>query len=79
MTKKLGERIQDINFWKFELQRGIDDMIAETDLLFAQKVKQCLNFFYLLTKVDHLLVLFFSPISYQLSINDHLSFNSELF
>ena len=38
VTKKLGERIHDINFWKFELQREIDDLIAETDLLFLQKV-----------------------------------------
>jgi len=38
VTKKLGERIHDINFWKFELQREIDDLIAETDLLFSQKV-----------------------------------------
>lgn len=39
VTKKLGERIHDINFWKFELQREIDDLIAETDLLFLQKVR----------------------------------------
>lgn len=38
VTKKLGERIHDINFWKFELQREIDDLIAETELLFLQKV-----------------------------------------
>ncbi|XP_039256784.2 tektin-4-like [Styela clava] len=39
VTKKLGERIHDINFWKFELQREIDDLIAETELLFQQKVR----------------------------------------
>lgn len=37
VTKKLGERIQDINFWKGELQREIQDMISETDLLLEQK------------------------------------------
>lgn len=37
VTKKLGERIQDINFWKFELEREIQDVISETDLLLAQK------------------------------------------
>lgn len=37
VTKKLGERIHDINFWKFELEREIQDVIAETDLLLAQK------------------------------------------
>ena len=37
VTKKLGERIQDINFWKFELEREIRDVIDETDLLLAQK------------------------------------------
>ena len=36
-TKKLGERLKDINFWKFELNREIQDMISETDLLLAQK------------------------------------------
>ncbi len=36
-TKKLAERLKDINFWKFELNREIQDMIAETDLLFDQK------------------------------------------
>ncbi|CAK8696159.1 unnamed protein product [Clavelina lepadiformis] len=39
VTKKLGERIHDINFWKYELQREINDVIAETDLLFQQKVR----------------------------------------
>ena len=36
-TKKLAERLKDINFWKFELQREVNDIIAETDLLLAQK------------------------------------------
>jgi len=36
-TKKLGERLKDINFWKFELERNINDVIAETDLLLEQK------------------------------------------
>lgn len=33
----MGERIQDINFWKFELEREIQDVISETDLLLSQK------------------------------------------
>lgn len=37
VTKKLGERLKDIEFWKFELEREIQDVIAETDLLLAQK------------------------------------------
>ncbi|XP_060074860.1 tektin-4-like [Ylistrum balloti] len=37
VTKKLGERIQDINFWKFELEREIRDVISETDVLLDQK------------------------------------------
>jgi len=37
VTKKLGERIQDINFWKFELEREIRDVIEETESLLAQK------------------------------------------
>ncbi|XP_064622368.1 tektin-4-like [Lineus longissimus] len=37
VTKKLGERLHDINFWKFELEREIQDVINETDLLLSQK------------------------------------------
>lgn len=37
VTKKLGERILDISFWKFELERVIQDLLAETDLLIALK------------------------------------------
>ena len=36
-TKKLAERLKDINFWQFELEREINDVIAETELLLAQK------------------------------------------
>ena len=36
-TKKLAERLQDINFWKSELNREINDVISETDLLLEQK------------------------------------------
>lgn len=38
-TKKLGERLHDIGFWKYELQREIEDMLAETDMLLAQQVR----------------------------------------
>ena len=37
VTKKLGERIQDINFWKTELEREIRDVIDETEVLLSQK------------------------------------------
>ncbi|XP_071963110.1 tektin-4-like [Antedon mediterranea] len=36
-TKKLAERLHDINFWKFSLNREIEEMIEETDLMCAQK------------------------------------------
>ncbi|XP_075421905.1 tektin-4 [Ascaphus truei] len=36
-TKKLGERLQDVNFWKCELGREIGDLAAETQLLLQQK------------------------------------------
>ena len=36
-TKKLAEREKDICFWKSELEREINDVIAETDLLIGQK------------------------------------------
>ncbi|XP_043834205.1 tektin-4 [Dromiciops gliroides] len=38
-TKKVGERLQDIHFWKSELQREIEDFITETDLLIGQKLR----------------------------------------
>ncbi|KAL8579400.1 hypothetical protein ACOMHN_026765 [Nucella lapillus] len=37
VTKKLGERCQDIDFWKSELNREIVDLREETDRLLAQK------------------------------------------
>ncbi|XP_069760693.1 tektin-4 isoform X2 [Narcine bancroftii] len=36
-TKKLGERLQDIFFWKSELQREIEDLLAETELLLERQ------------------------------------------
>lgn len=36
-TRHLGERLQDIHFWKSELQRHIEKLVAETDLLLQQK------------------------------------------
>ena len=36
-TKRLMERCTDIEAWKRELKSMIDDMISETDVLFAQK------------------------------------------
>lgn len=36
-TKRLAERLHDVNFWKTELNREIEDMIAETDLLVQEK------------------------------------------
>ncbi|XP_048351366.1 tektin-4 [Sphaerodactylus townsendi] len=38
-TTKVGERLQDIHFWKSELQREIEDLTAETDLMAAQKAR----------------------------------------
>ncbi|XP_050394478.1 tektin-4 [Patella vulgata] len=37
VTKKLNERVHDINFWKLEIEREITDVISETDLQLAQK------------------------------------------
>jgi tektin-4 len=36
-TKRLSERLHDVNFWKDELQREIEDIIAENDLLVKEK------------------------------------------
>uniref|UniRef100_A0A8C6Y9S6 Tektin n=1 Tax=Naja naja TaxID=35670 RepID=A0A8C6Y9S6_NAJNA len=38
-TAKVGQRLQDIHFWKSELQREIEDLVAETDQLAAQKLR----------------------------------------
>ncbi|XP_074052098.1 tektin-4 [Macrotis lagotis] len=38
-SRKAGERLQDIHFWKSELQREIEDLMAETDLMLAQKLR----------------------------------------
>lgn len=36
-TKRLKERLHDVNFWKNELNREIEDLIAETDVLVQEK------------------------------------------
>ncbi|NXT38655.1 TEKT4 protein, partial [Pelecanoides urinatrix] len=38
-TAALGQRLQDIHFWKSELQKVIEDLTAETGLLAAQKLR----------------------------------------
>ena len=38
-TKRLAERLHDINFWKQELKREIEDVISETDVLCSQKLR----------------------------------------
>ncbi|XP_038619266.1 tektin-4 isoform X1 [Tachyglossus aculeatus] len=38
-TKQLGERLQDLHFWKAELQREIEELTGETALLLAQKLR----------------------------------------
>jgi hypothetical protein len=36
-TKRLAERLHDVNFWKNELNREIEDLTAETDHLVQEK------------------------------------------
>ena len=36
-TKRISERLHDVNFWKTELNREIEDVTAETDLLVQEK------------------------------------------
>nr|XP_019611736.1 PREDICTED: tektin-4 isoform X1 [Rhinolophus sinicus] len=36
-TRKVGERLQELHCWKSELQHEVDQLVAETDLLLAQK------------------------------------------
>ncbi|KAM6972508.1 LOW QUALITY PROTEIN: tektin-4 [Aplochiton taeniatus] len=42
-TRHLGERLQDIHFWKSELQRHIEQLIVETDLLLSQRREKALH------------------------------------
>ena len=44
VTEKLGERIQDVNYWKFELERGIQDITSEIILLFWSLTISCALF-----------------------------------
>jgi len=37
VTERLGERLQNINLWKFELEKAIRDMTAEIELLTVEK------------------------------------------
>ena len=36
-TKRIAERLHDVNFWKTELHRAIDDITDETDILVKEK------------------------------------------
>ena len=36
-VKRLGERLKDLHFWKYEVEREINDMTIETDDLLAMK------------------------------------------
>lgn len=38
-TKHLGDRLQDIHFWRSELERHIEKLEAETDLVLAEKLR----------------------------------------
>ncbi|XP_006104986.1 tektin-4 [Myotis yumanensis] len=38
-TRKVGERLQDMHCWKSELQREVGELVAETDLMLAQKLR----------------------------------------
>ena len=37
VTERLGERLQNINLWKFELEKTIKDLTAEIELLVVEK------------------------------------------
>ena len=39
MTERLGNRVQDISYWKFELERSIQDISAENDLM-VQEIRR---------------------------------------
>ncbi|XP_004705845.1 tektin-4 [Echinops telfairi] len=38
-TRRVGERLQDTHGWKSELQREIEELLAETELLLEQKLR----------------------------------------
>ena len=37
VTERLGERLQNINLWKFELEKAVRDTAAEIELLVVEK------------------------------------------
>ena len=37
VTERLGERLQNVNLWKFELEKTTRDMTAEIELLVVEK------------------------------------------
>ena len=37
VTERLGERLQNVNLWKFELEKTTRDMTAEIELLMVEK------------------------------------------
>ena len=39
VTERLGGRVQDISYWKFELERAISDISAENDLM-VQEIRR---------------------------------------
>ena len=39
VTERLGGRVQDISYWKFELERAINDISAENDLM-VQEIRR---------------------------------------
>ena len=39
VTERLGNRVQDISYWKFELERSISDISAENDLM-VQEIRR---------------------------------------
>uniref|UniRef100_A0A8C9Q7U5 Tektin n=1 Tax=Spermophilus dauricus TaxID=99837 RepID=A0A8C9Q7U5_SPEDA len=38
-TRRVGERLQDMHSWKSELQREVEELVVDTDLLLAQKLR----------------------------------------
>ena len=37
VTERLGERLQNVNLWKFELEKTTRDMTAQIELLVVEK------------------------------------------
>lgn len=45
VTERLGERVQDVSYWKFELERAIQDITSEKCTVVQMELASPISFF----------------------------------